>query len=63
MVLGLSNISQVKFAAGGILVPFRGRYLVDVVVVKRVVGVLGYVVVEGVIVVGAIVVVDFVVVV
>jgi hypothetical protein len=28
MALGLSHISEVKFAAGGILVPFRGRHLV-----------------------------------
>jgi hypothetical protein len=26
--LGLSHISEVKIAAGGILVPFRGRHLV-----------------------------------
>jgi hypothetical protein len=28
MALGFSHISEVKFAARGILVPFRGRHLV-----------------------------------
>jgi hypothetical protein len=30
MFLDPESISEVKFAAGGILVPFRGRYLVNI---------------------------------
>jgi hypothetical protein len=29
MALGLGHTSEVKFAAGGVLVPFRGRHLVE----------------------------------